>query len=124
MSAINDICQQIIDTVKELYNYTDDQVMIYMRGYIDCAEDNRQALDKRDTMLRDTVADMNESIRLLKLAVSDLNDAMDCSCCKNNDECTTLSKNAIGCFVWKHDSEMLALLEKVGDTVEAQKDNQ
>ena len=61
-----------ISNIKEKYGYTDEQTLIYLKGYEDCAEENQQFLEKRDKMLRDTVAELCEAKRLLKAAMEDM----------------------------------------------------
>ena len=61
----------IFSRIKEKYGYTDEQALIYLKGYEDCAEEHQQSLEKRDKMLRDTVAELCEAKQLLKLAVED-----------------------------------------------------
>lgn len=59
----------IFSRIKEKYGYTDEQALIYLKGYEGCAEEHQQSLEKRDKMLRDTVAELCEAKRLLKAAV-------------------------------------------------------
>lgn len=61
----------IFSRIKEKYGYTDEQALIYLKGYEDCAEEHQQSLEKRDKMLRDTIAELCETKRLLKVAVED-----------------------------------------------------
>lgn len=61
----------IFSRIKEKYGYTDEQALIYLKGYEDCAEEHQQSLEKRDKMLRDTTAELCEAKRLLKAAVED-----------------------------------------------------
>lgn len=65
------LIKSIFSRIKEKYGYTDEQALIYLKGYEDCAEEHQQALEKRDKMLRDTVAELCEAKRLLKAAVED-----------------------------------------------------
>lgn len=67
----------IFRRIKEKYGYTDEQVRIYLQGCQDCAEENQEALEKRDKMLRDTVTELVEAKRLLKLAVEDFSNMYD-----------------------------------------------
>ena len=73
----------IFNHVKEKYGYTDEQTLIYLQGLQDCAEENQQSLEKRDKMLRDTVAELVEAKRLLKDFVSEYDG---CETFPNRDE--------------------------------------
>lgn len=70
----------IFSRIKEKYGYTDEQALVYLKGYEGCAKEHQQSLEKRDKMLRDTVAELCEAKKLLKMAVEDLS-KMPC----NND---------------------------------------
>lgn len=59
---------------------TDAEIDAFFIGLEESAKDNQEALEKRDKMLRDTVAELCEAKRLLKMAVEDLS-KMPC----NND---------------------------------------
>jgi hypothetical protein len=59
---------------------TDAEIDAFFVGMEESAKDNQQALEKRDKMLRDTVAELCEAKRLLKMAVEDIS-KMSC----NND---------------------------------------
>ena len=50
---------------------TDAEIDAFFIGMEDSAKDNQEALEKRDKMLRDTVAELCEAKRLLKAAVDD-----------------------------------------------------
>lgn len=63
----------IFSRIKEKYGYTEEQALIYLKGYENCAKEHQQSLEKRDKMLRDTVAELCEAKRLLKEVVGDLN---------------------------------------------------
>ena len=65
------LIKDIFNRIKEKYGYTDEQALIYLKGYEDCAEEHQQSLEKRDKMLRDTVEDLCEAKRLFKMAVED-----------------------------------------------------
>lgn len=63
----------IFSHIKEKYGYTDEQALVYLKGYGDCAEEHQQSLEKRDKMLRETVAELCEAKKLLmKAMVEDL----------------------------------------------------
>ena len=72
-NELQTLIKEIFSRIKEKYGYTDEQALIYLKGYEDCAEEHQQSLEERDIMLlRDTVAKLCEAKRLLKLAVEDL----------------------------------------------------
>ena len=50
---------------------TDAEIDAFFIGMGESAKDNQEALEKRDKMLRDTVAELVEAKRLLKAAVED-----------------------------------------------------
>ena len=50
---------------------TDAEIDAFFIGMEESAKDNQEALEKRDKILRDTVAELVEAKRLLKLAVED-----------------------------------------------------
>ena len=59
---------------------TDAEIDAFFIGAGESAKDNQEALEKRDKMLRDTVEELCEAKRLLKMAVEDIS-KMPC----NND---------------------------------------
>lgn len=69
---------------------TDAEIDAFFIGLEESAKDNQESLEKRDKMLRDTVAELCEAKRLLKAAVEDLNTTVAevyngeviCECCK------------------------------------------
>ena len=79
-NELQELINGIFSRIKEKYGYTDEQALIYLQGCQDCAEENQKSLEKRDKMLRDTIAELCEAKRLLKMAVEDLS-KMPC----NND---------------------------------------
>ena len=85
---------------------TDAEIDAFFIGIEESAKDNQQALEKRDKMLRDTVAELCEAKRLLKAAVEDINSYVDCyeahcdeCCCSQDNHCH-----------WKHEAEALKLI--------------
>lgn len=50
--------KEIFSRIKEKYGYTDEQALIYLKGYEDCAEEHQQSLEKRDKMLKAAVEDL------------------------------------------------------------------
>lgn len=63
---------------------TDAEIDAFFIGMEESAKDNQEALEKRDKMLRDTVEELCEAKRLLKVAVEDLNVG---HCIKNCETC-------------------------------------
>ena len=107
----------IFSHIKEKYGYTDEQALIYLKGYEDCAEEHQQSLEKRDKMLRDTVAELCEAKRLLKAAVEDMNSN---NICFDINACNVCAeKNCISCdtFHWRYTDEAEKLLndEKINN---------
>lgn len=102
----------IFSRVKEKYGYTDEQSIIYLKGYEDCAKEHQQSLEKRDKMLRDTVAELCEAKRLLKAAVEDLNFESQCRNCKHKEYgLNTICKECRGNkYEWRYADEALKLL--------------
>ena len=106
----------IFSCIKEKYGYTDEQALIYLKGYEDCAEEHQQSLEKRDKMLRDTVAELREAKRLLKVAVEDLRLTRKCQCCKH--QITGYADICYGCHIntnkweWRYADEALKLIEE------------
>ena len=60
---------------------TDAEIDAFFVGLEESARDNQEALEKRDKMLRDTVAELCEAKRLLKAAVEDIHELL---CDKDN----------------------------------------
>lgn len=90
---------------------TDAEIDAFFIGMGESAKDNQEALEKRDKMLRDTVAELCEAKRLLKAAVEDF------SCrdefCYYNIGCDLCADcNDIPCnkFKWRYADEALALI--------------
>lgn len=52
---------------------TDAEIDAFFIGMEECAKGNQEALEKRDKMLRDTVAELCEAKRLLKSAIDEWN---------------------------------------------------
>lgn len=105
----------IFSRIKEKYGYTDEQALIYLKGYEDCAEEHQQSLEKRDKMLRDTVAELCEAKRLLRLAVEDFNCDIDsiCAICKHNDlvdGCPYIESYSECEYNWRYTDEALKLI--------------
>lgn len=101
---------------------TDAEIDAFFIGLEESAKDNQESLEKRDKMLRDTVAELCEVKRLLKMAIEDLNATVAevynggiiCECCKWKSqigECCC--PNDGGCDVayrWRYTDEALKLI--------------
>ena len=105
------LIQRIFSRIKEKYGYTDEQALIYLKGYEGCAKEHQQSLEKRDKILRDTVEELCEAKRLLKLAVENMNDG---GCTRS---CSTCKYGRDGCeytegYEWVHTEEAAKLLKE------------
>ena len=114
-NELQKLIKGIFSRIKEKYGYTDEQALIYLQGLQDCAEENQQSLEKRDKMLRDTVEELCEAKRLLKLAVENMNDG---GCTRS---CSTCKYGRNGCkytegYEWIHTDEALKLLGEEGES--------
>lgn len=73
--SIDHVINTIRTKIKEKYNFhTDAEINAFLLGMTEQAEDSQEAIEKRDKMLKDTVAELVDAKRLLKLAVSDFSD--------------------------------------------------
>ena len=120
-NELQKLIKRIFNHIKEKYGYTDEQALIYLQGYQDCAEENQQSLERRDKMLIDTVAELCEAKRLLKVAIEDMTGIQfgeECKVCSKKllpNECPI--HNNVACilgkdFKWRYADEALALLGK------------
>ena len=118
-NGLQKLIKGIFSHIKDKYGYTDEQALIYLQGYQDCAEENQKSLEKRDKMLRDTVAELVEAKRLLKAAVEDLakkpcnNDVYipsTCNACIKQGNCDYDDS-----FRWRYADEALALIGEDGE---------
>lgn len=105
-NGLQKLIKGIFSHIKDKYGYTDEQALIYLKGYEDCAEEHQQSLEKRDKMLRDTVAELCEAKRLLKSAAKIVNSSLCCdddlcSECVHSEECK-YSVDYDRCFEWKY----------------------
>lgn len=103
---------------------TDTEIDAFFIGMEESAKDNQEALEKRDKMLRDTVAELCEAKWLLKAAVKDfrilgtmLEDGYGhCTAEIGCDECVLGGGNLADDCQWCHEAEVLKLIGEVGDT--------
>lgn len=91
------------------------EIDAFFIGMEESAKDNQKALEKRDKMLRDTVAELCEAKRLLKLAVEDFNCDIDsiCAICKHNDlvdGCPYIERYSECEYKWRYTDEALKLI--------------
>lgn len=97
---------------------TDAEIDAFFIGMEESAKDNQEALEKRDKMLRDTVAELCEAKRLLKAAVEDIRDAMHtydpCEICfllDDNGDCPAEDDEDCGKkYKWRYEYEALTLI--------------
>lgn len=98
---------------------TDAEIDAFFIGMEESAKDNQEALEKRDKMLRDTVAELVEAKRLLKAAVEGYSfighitkdyacpSFMSCSACPMDE--------GKQCKIWEHEAEALKLIGGSGN---------
>lgn len=97
---------------------TDAEIDAFFIGMEESAKDNQEALEKRDKMLRDTVAELCEAKRLLKMAVEDLEKiaAVDeCSFPYCDSRCPFECVGQCENKHWKHIDEALKLIGETND---------
>ena len=71
-TAFDKFINNVRTKVAEKYNLkTDAEIDAFFLGMEESAKDNQEVLEKRDKMLRDTVAELCEAKRLLKVTVED-----------------------------------------------------
>ena len=101
--ALDRFINSVRSEVAERYNLkTDAEIDAFFIGMEESANDNREALEKRDKMLRDKVAELCEAKRLLKVAVEDFNETK-----------SYLSEPYSHlCDKWRYEDEALKLLEE------------
>ena len=118
-NELQKLIKGIFSRIKEKYGYTDEQALIYLQGCQDCAEENQKSLEKRDKMLRDTVAELVEAKRLLKAAVEDFNKSLGamytCPYCKyvekKREVCASRKEQYCGDICeWRYADEALKLI--------------
>lgn len=91
----------------------DAEIDAFFIGLEESAKDNQETLEKRDKMLRDTVAELCEAKRLLKAAAKIVKnlpcDDDNCSECVHNDNGYVCSEYE--CFEWRYADEAERLLK-------------
>ena len=109
-NELQKLIKGIFSRIKEEHGYTDEQALIYLKGYEGCAEEHQQSLEKRDKMLRDAVAELVEAKRLLRLAVEDITFILSYACSDEEmccEECPTVNH---ACNKWRYADEALKLI--------------
>lgn len=101
---------------------TNAEIDAFFIGMEESAKDNQEALEKRDKMLRDTVAELCEAKRLLKAAVEDMYNSVNDVHCKycskwHTDQCQGTSH--LDCYIenkfkWRYADEALKLIGEDG----------
>ena len=99
------------------------EIDAFFIGMEKSAKDNQEALEKRDKMLRDTVAELCEAKRLLKAAVEDIRHCMHyydpcevCSLLDKDGECpATDDDDCKEKYKWRYEAEVMKLIGEVGD---------
>lgn len=94
------------EVAKRLDLKNDAEIDAFFVGLEESAKDNQEALEKRDKMLRDTVAELVEAKRLLKAAVEDFS-VMDnhIYCCDGLCDDCPLSGERDHCLKWRYADE-------------------
>ena len=103
---------------------TDAEIDAFFIGMKECTKDNQEAIEKRDKMLRDTVAELCEAKQLLKAAVNDFAfvsdnfiNNMDSFCSMYNhmagcvEGCPMNSSDDYGRCKWRYTDEVEKLIE-------------
>lgn len=97
---------------------TDAEIDAFFIGMEESAKDNQEALEKRDKMLRDTVAELAEAKRLLKAAVEDFKTLV----LKSTEVCNMkipCNECPLNCHLhnlgWKKEAEALKLIGETND---------
>lgn len=107
-------------TAMRFHLKTEGEIDAFFIGMEESAKDNQESLEKRDKMLRDTVAELCEAKRLLKMAVEDFNCDIDsvCAICKHNDlvdGCPYIESYSECEYIWRYTDEALKLIGETND---------
>ena len=101
--ALDKFINNVRANVAEKYNLkTDTEIDAFFLGMEECAKDNQEILEKRDKMLRDTVAELCEAKRLLKVAMKDMKILYESG---KDEGCIGIE------FKWRYTDEALKLIE-------------
>ena len=95
---------------------TDAEIDAFFIGMEESAKDNQEALEKRDKMLRDAIAELCEAKRLLEATINDI--YKECSC--NTCGCDICEYSRETCdyddrFTWRHKAAVLKLIGEAND---------
>lgn len=95
---------------------TNAEIDAFFIGLEESAKDNQEALEKRDKMLRDTVAELYKAKRLLQSAVEDFSNIYDhiFDCDGMCDTCP-LHGERDHCLKWRCTDEALKLIGEYSD---------
>lgn len=91
---------------------TDAEIDAFFIGLEESAKDNQQALEKRDKMLRDTIAELCEAKRLLKSAINEWPFVCEWGDC--GEHCEWYANGQCS-QEWSNKAEALALIGEDGD---------
>ena len=97
---------------------TDAEIDAFFLGMLESSKDNQEALEKRDKMLRDTVAELEGAKQLLKAAAEDIKYLLNhaerngkaCDRCKYGNEMYCYADDCSNDAKWQHETEALALI--------------
>ena len=112
----------------------DAEIDAFFIGLEESAKDNQEALEKRDKMLRDTVAELCKAKRLLKAAVEDIHELLcdkknlggngqSCNICSYIEQCSCCKE----CIIredlrnWRYADVAIELIGEDGDSDERTK---
>ena len=107
----------------------DAEIDAFFIGLEESAKDNRESIEKRDKMLRDTVTELCEAKRLLKAAVEDIHELLcdkknlggngqSCNICSYIERCSCCEECTIREDLrnWRYADEALELIDEDGDS--------
>ena len=101
--ALDKFINNVRIKVAEKYNLkTDAEIDAFFLGMEESAKDNQEILEKRDKMLRDTVSELCEAKRLLKVAMEDMKILYESG---RDEGCLGIE------FQWRYADEALKLIE-------------
>ena len=115
-SVCNKITDKIDDIIKQKYNYTNDQMLTYLRGVADAIIAERAYRDKQNSILHETVNQLVKATNILNAVLKELI-PKSCDYCNqnpNDDDCHSYLcrdyENTI--TYWKHYDEVIQLLKE------------
>ena len=107
----------------------DAEIDAFFIGLEESAKDNQEAIEKRDKMLRDTVAELCEAKRLLKAAIEDIHELLcdkknldgngqSCNICSYIEQCPCCKECTIREDLrnWRYADKALELIGEEGDS--------